>query len=113
MSHRTLVLYFFPNNNCLGDITGCTPDFLLNELISKGNTFHYFNHESRHEFCEWCLTFNTSDSFIDKPDRILGSCICESVVQVARSMCKSYLIHSTKGLKATSQNAEVTLNPLD
>ena len=28
------VLYFLPNNICLGDITGCTPDFLLNELIS-------------------------------------------------------------------------------
>ena len=33
------VLNFFPNINCLGDITGCTPDFLLKELISTVTRF--------------------------------------------------------------------------
>ena len=33
------VLIFFPNINCLGDITGYTHDFLLNKLISTVTCF--------------------------------------------------------------------------
>ena len=34
------VLNFFSNSICLGDITGCTLDFLLNELISAVTRFN-------------------------------------------------------------------------
>ena len=33
------VLNILLNNICLGDITGCTPNFLLNELISTVTRF--------------------------------------------------------------------------
>ena len=34
------VLNFLPNNICLQDTTGCTPDILLNELISTTTRFN-------------------------------------------------------------------------
>ena len=105
------VLNFFPNIICLGDITECTPDYLLNELVSTVVCFviyivslhGYFVNGVSHCIAI-SLSFTNLIIFL-----ALGT--YESAAHVIKSVCSSLLIQSVMCLNTSAPKAVTILNP--
>ena len=106
------VLNFFPNIICLGDSTECTPDFLLNDLISIVarvvisivSLLEYFV-DCVSDCIDLSLSFTNLIAF-----STLGT--YKSAAHVTKSMCSSLPVHLVRCSKAPSPKADMTLNIL-